>query len=89
MKTFQVYKHPTLGAQAVKVGFCWPAIFFGLFWMMASRLWSWVGLWMVFYTVAVIILMAASATTNESLQIIAGLAFFGGCNTLYCACDGR
>jgi hypothetical protein len=40
MKTFRVFRHPTLGLQAVKVGFSWPgAIFLGL-WLLAKKLWS-------------------------------------------------
>lgn len=51
MKTFQVYTHPTIEAQAVKVGFCWPAFFFGVIWMLISRLWGWAMLWVVLYVV--------------------------------------
>jgi len=36
MKRFNVYKHPTLGTDAVKIGFSWPAFFFGLFWMLVQ-----------------------------------------------------
>lgn len=39
MKTFNVYQHPTLGYQAVKVGFCWPAFFFGGIWALVSKMW--------------------------------------------------
>ena len=49
MKSFQVYRHPTIEAQAVKVGFCWPAFFFGVIWMLISRLWGWAVLWVVLY----------------------------------------
>ena len=38
MKTIEVYRHPTIEAQAVKVGFCMPAFFFGVIWMLISRL---------------------------------------------------
>ena len=30
MKTFNVYKHPTQGIEAVKVGFSWPAFFLAM-----------------------------------------------------------
>ena len=33
MKTFQVYKHPIAGIEAIKVGFSFPAFFFGWIWM--------------------------------------------------------
>jgi hypothetical protein len=39
MRTFDVYKHPGLEWQAVKVGFSWPGFFFGAFWLLFCRLW--------------------------------------------------
>ena len=54
MKKFNVYKHPTLGSEAVKVGFAWPALFFGLIWLIVKQIWVPVGIWIggyVAYTV--------------------------------------
>lgn len=52
MKTFKVYKHPTRGLEAVKVGFSWPGFLFGIFWMLLKKLWAasllWFGLYIVF-----------------------------------------
>ena len=45
MRTFQVFRHPRIGNTAVKAGFCWPALFFGVFWMLGSRLWARAGTW--------------------------------------------
>jgi len=39
MKTFEIYKHPALGIQAVKIGFTWPGFFFGVIWTLICRLW--------------------------------------------------
>ena len=39
MKTFDVYKHPTLGYEAVKRGFSWPAFFFEGIWALSKRMW--------------------------------------------------
>lgn len=51
MKTFNIYKHPVQGVEAVKVGFSWPAFFFGFIWMLIKKLWLlaivWFGLTMV------------------------------------------
>lgn len=55
MKTFNVYKHPTLGVEAVKIGFSWPALFFGFFWMLYKKLWGLAGIWFVAYFVFSII----------------------------------
>ena len=49
MKTFNIYKHPTQGIQAVKVGFSWPALFFGILWLLSKKLWSFSGIWVATY----------------------------------------
>jgi len=48
MKTFDVYKHPTQGYQAVKQGFGWPAFFFSVIWAFIKKMW---GLGFVFFGV--------------------------------------
>lgn len=55
MKTFNIYKHPTQGYEAVKVGFSWPAFFFGGLWMLAKKLWGIAGLWLAAYIVCSLI----------------------------------
>lgn len=40
MKNFHVFKHPTLGYQAVKQGFSWPAFFFNWIWAFVKRMWG-------------------------------------------------
>lgn len=47
MRTFRVYKHATEGFEAVKVGFSWPALFFGVLWMLVSSLWLFAVSWVV------------------------------------------
>jgi hypothetical protein len=47
MKTFNVFKHPDKGFEAVKVGFSWPAFFFGILWMIAKKLWALAGLYFI------------------------------------------
>jgi hypothetical protein len=59
MKTFNVYKHPTLGIEAVKVGFSWPAFFFGVFWMLVKKLWGLAAGWFAAYIVLSLIETAA------------------------------
>lgn len=46
MKNFYIYKHPIHGFDAVKVGFSWPAFFFGPVWLLAEKLWGFVVLWL-------------------------------------------
>ena len=78
MKTFQVYKHPTLGFEAVKVGFSWPACFFGLLWMLVSKLWGKAGLWFVLSMIAVIVQATAETSSNAGLQGFVYLLLFIG-----------
>jgi len=54
-KIYKVYKHPSLGAEAVKVGFSWPAALFIVIWMLVKKLWVFAGLWIVAYIVLTII----------------------------------
>ena len=76
MKTFEVYKHPTLGSQSVKIGFNWPAFFFGFFWMLLSKLWGKAGLWFVMYVIFSLIEAAADNSTGERVQVIIHLSSF-------------
>ena len=47
MKNFYIYKHPIHGFDAVKVGFSWPAFFFGPVWLLAEKLRHLAALWLV------------------------------------------
>ena len=40
MKTFDVYKHPIHGLQAVKRGFGWPAFLFTVIWAFVKKMWE-------------------------------------------------
>ena len=39
MKRFSIFQHPTLGHEAVKNGWSWPAFFFTWIWAFVKRLW--------------------------------------------------
>jgi hypothetical protein len=49
MKTFNMYRHPIQGLEAVKVGFSWPAASAGPRWMLVKQLWGLSGLWVAMY----------------------------------------
>jgi hypothetical protein len=49
MKTFNVYRNPIQGFEAVKVGFSWPAASAGPIWMLAKQLWGLSALWIALY----------------------------------------
>ena len=62
MKTFNVYRHPIQGLEAVKVGFSWPASLVGPIWMLVKKLWGLFGLWLAMY----IVLSLVEAVTDKS-----------------------
>lgn len=79
MKTFKVYKHPTQGFDAVKTGFSWPALFFGIIWMLAKKIWVLAGLWFGAYVILLIVTGASNqnmSTDQAIVTLIAGLAYW-------------
>ncbi len=68
MKKFRIYEHPQKGLEAVKLGFSWPAFFFGILWMVFKSLWKYAGIWFVLY-----ILMALMESHLKSGDIETGL----------------
>jgi hypothetical protein len=74
LKVFKVYNHPSLGTEAVKVGFSWPAAFFIVFWMLAKKLWTLAGLWILAYIVLAMIQDAVlkSLSTGGVFIVLAG-----------------
>lgn len=40
MKRYEVFEHPTLGHEAVKRGWSWPAFFFSWIWACVKGLWG-------------------------------------------------
>lgn len=73
MKTFKIFVHPDGGRQAVKVGFSWPAFFFGILlsffgailWMLSKGLWRFAGLWSV---ILVIVVFVENAIRTSALD---------------------
>ncbi len=45
MRSFNVYRHPAEGYEAVKTGFSWPALLLGIIWMLAKKLWTFAAIW--------------------------------------------
>jgi predicted permease len=70
MKQFHVYRHPTQGAEAVKVGFSWPAFFFGFFWMLAKKLWSLAAMWIAAYVVCLVVESLADSSSAQGSKLI-------------------
>jgi O-antigen ligase len=73
MKTFNVYKHPAQGFEAVKVGFSWPVFFFGPIWMLVNKLWTLAGLWFGAYIVCFLIETVTEKSEQSAAQAIVSL----------------
>jgi len=79
MKTFDVYKHPTQGYQAVKQGFGWPAFIFTIIWAFVKKMW---GLGLAFLGVIFLLTLVETAFEQEGSQagvlvmLLAQLAFY-------------
>lgn len=78
MKTFSVYKHPIQGIEAVKVGFSWPAFFFGFFWMLVKKLWGLAGAWFVAYVVLSLIETVTDQSGEGGTQALVYLILIAG-----------
>ncbi|SFI39621.1 DUF2628 domain-containing protein [Nitrosomonas sp. Nm34] len=78
MKTFNVYKHPTYGIEAVKVGFSWPAFFFGFFWLLVKKLWGLAGLWFAAYIVFALIETVTGQSGEGDAQALVYLILAAG-----------
>jgi hypothetical protein len=78
LKTFKVYKHPTQGFEAVKVGFSWPAFWFGIIWMFVKNLWGLAGLWVAGYTVLFLVEIVATQSQKSGEQALVFLLVSAG-----------
>lgn len=81
MTTFKVYRHPTRGYEAVKVGWSWPAFFFGCVWLLIKQLPRLALIW----ALAVVILGLVSRVTEAAnsdpvaqalMRVLVGAAYF-------------
>ncbi len=76
MKTFNVYKHPIQGHEAVKIGFSWPAFFFTFIWMLTKRLWGYAGLWSLAAFLCLLVeTIATNPRSGEVQPVIAFILF--------------
>ena len=70
MKTFNVYRHPIQGLEAVKVGFSWPAASAGPIWMLAKNLWGLSGLWVAMYFVLSLVEAVTDRSEPSGAQVL-------------------
>jgi hypothetical protein len=78
MKTFNVYRHPIQGLEAVKVGFSWPAVSAGPIWMLIKQLWGLSGLWVGMYFVLSLIETVTDRSEPGGAQVLVYLLLVAG-----------
>jgi hypothetical protein len=83
MKTFRVYKHTIKGIEAVKVGFSWPALFFGLIWMLLKKLYVLAVAWFVGYWIIGIIEAVIDKSNDGGAQVLGSLIIVAGAFALW------
>jgi Protein of unknown function (DUF2628) len=82
MKTFNVYRHPIQGLEAVKVGFSWPAASAGPIWMLAKNLWGLSGLWVAMYFALSLVETVTNNSEPGGAQALVYLLLVAGYLTL-------
>lgn len=82
MKTFNVYRHPVQGLEAVKVGFSWPAASAGPIWMLVKQLWGLSGLWVAMYFALSLVETVVDRSEPGSAQALVYLLLVAGYLTL-------
>ncbi|MCO7233504.1 MULTISPECIES: DUF2628 domain-containing protein [unclassified Cobetia] len=72
MASFRILTHPQHGTLAVKIGWSWPAFFFGMFWALYKRMWLLAGSLFGFIVLSSVFIPA----TMEG-QLISNVLFLG------------
>jgi hypothetical protein len=86
MNTFNIFSHPVAAIEAVKVGFSWPAFFFGSLWMLDKGLWVRAALWFASYSAVKLVVTLADKVQGGDylglflIGILAALALIAGVN---------
>lgn len=80
MRTFKVYKHPTRGLEAVKVGFSWPGFLFGIVWMLIKKLWGlsllWFGLYFVLGLIKTVTIQSEETEAQSLVYLLLAAGYF-------------
>lgn len=48
---FNIYEHPSLGLEAVKIGISVPALLFGIVWILTKKQWDMAMLWIFLFVI--------------------------------------
>ncbi len=73
MNQFNIFQHPTLGYEAVKKGWSWPAFLFTWIWAFVKRLWLIAALILVLFWILVNAIPEAWVVGNLIISIVMGM----------------
>jgi Protein kinase domain/Protein of unknown function (DUF2628) len=80
-KQYAVYANPAGATEAIKLGACWPVLFFGWVWMLYRRLYlqalMWFSLWILIVLLCVVAGSAAWADGDRRVGLSAALLLSG------------
>ncbi|EEF60754.1 ABC transporter permease [Pedosphaera parvula] len=74
MQSFEVFKHPDTGYQAVKRGFSWPGFFFTWIWAFSRRMWL-TGIILLLIALPIVLLFVEVFRENPILALTSALLF--------------
>jgi hypothetical protein len=81
--TYQKLQSPQGEHASVKVGFCWPAFFFGPLWALYHRLWSifarLIIVWVSLVVIDEVVVQRSGSLPMLSAMVVAYFLFFGVC----------
>lgn len=73
MNQFHIFQHPTLGYEAVKKGWSWPAFLFTWIWAFVKRLWLIAAVILVLFWVLVNAIPEAWVVGNLIISVVMGM----------------
>lgn len=73
MNQFHIYQHPTLGHEAVKKGWSWPAFLFTWIWAFMKRLWLIAGVILLLFWILASSLPEAWIVGNLIISVVMGM----------------
>ncbi len=76
-RRYAVYAHPAGGAQAIKLGACWPVLFLGWAWMLYRRLYLHALTWFLLWSLIALLCIAVLVDGDSRVGLWAALLLSG------------
>lgn len=76
-RRYAVYAHPAGGAQAIKLGACWPVLFLGWAWMLYRRLYLQALMWFLLWSLIALLCLAVLVDGDSRVGLWAAFLLSG------------